>query len=282
MGWLLAQLGDLDAAREAYRAVIASGHREHAPKAEVNLALLMGRHGRPEQTRELLEQVIRSNHPQQAPRAMRHLARVLEQRGELEAARSLLERARQSGDARQSAKAEADLQHLRDRLGHAEETAYGWLPPTPLERAISERDLPDRASAVSRQFAAAELVALGTPAGQSAAPGRAARSDLLCLSGEEGGRPDVVIPVFTRTALLVPALLREPPWRDLPVLTLRGEDLLADLGEDETILIDPWTPLQFRITPAEARPGGTAAAGAPTSASRTIWGRTARWVSGPS
>jgi predicted ATPase/Tfp pilus assembly protein PilF/DNA-binding XRE family transcriptional regulator len=272
LGWLLAHLGRDQEAQAAYEAVIASKHADHAPKAQVNLSLLLERQGRQEEARELLREVGRSEHPRQSLRAKRHLARLLEKQGKVEQAVALLDQISKSGHHRQAAKAAQDLQHLREELGHLEEASVNWLPQTLLEQAILDGDEEEvsRRTTVTRELMAARVLALGEPAASRFDDDQPVTGHLLGYATSEDSQQKT-IPVFTRDVLLVPSLLRNPGWRSLPVLMLDGSELIASLDAGECVVVNPGTPLEFRIE-GQAELGQSEESGTP-SASRVSRGR---------
>jgi hypothetical protein len=128
----------------------------------------------------------------------------------------------------------------------------------PLELAIALRgDRPDSAAEIRRELSQADVYCLGQPAGQLATPQQGNEADLLhfTLDGGAGGGERVMLPVFTRPEVMREALARNPDWQTLAVLQVQGQGLLEHVGRDVTIVIDPWSRLEFHLTSAPAAAG---------------------------
>ena len=76
LGDLLAGQDDFVGAETAYNLAIKSGHRDWAPTARVDLAVLLRDHGDIKQARLLLEQVAATEHSEQGPEAADLLKRL--------------------------------------------------------------------------------------------------------------------------------------------------------------------------------------------------------------
>jgi tetratricopeptide (TPR) repeat protein len=110
----LAADGDIEGAREAYRQVVNSGHREYAPVAARNLGRLNEQQGRLRQAYEAYQIAIDSGHPDVAPRAMVDLGNLIGDSLYPENARPLYQAALDSGHAEAAREA---ARHLADRKG---------------------------------------------------------------------------------------------------------------------------------------------------------------------
>jgi tetratricopeptide (TPR) repeat protein len=75
------QQGDRAGARVAWERTIVSGHPDRAPKAALNLGLLLEQQGDPTNARMRLQQAIDSDHPDHAPKAMINLGIMLSRAG---------------------------------------------------------------------------------------------------------------------------------------------------------------------------------------------------------
>ncbi len=91
--------------------------------------------------------------------------------------------------------------------------------------------------------------------GEPVVGNRAAGTNLLhvTVNLEEGDGETVLLPVFTGPNHMREALLRNSQWLSLAVLEVNGGDLLHNIDRDVTIVINPWSDLQY-LTPA---PGAT-------------------------
>ena len=125
----------------------------------------------------------------------------------------------------------------------------------PLEVVIALRgDKDDAVQSVRDQFGKTDIYALGQPAGDTSIPGQGTESDLLHFTiDDETGLEKVLLPVFTRPDIMREALLRNPDWQTLSVLQINGQALLDNVDSDVTIVINPWSRLEFQIPPAPGR-----------------------------
>jgi hypothetical protein len=124
----------------------------------------------------------------------------------------------------------------------------------PLEVLITIRgDKPDVAESVREELGKAAVYCLGQPAGEVSDAGLGSESDLLHFTVDEAkGVERVMLPVFTRPDVMREALLRNPDWQSLAVLQVSGRALLDNVDVDVTIVINPWTRLEFRLAPVAA------------------------------
>lgn len=68
---------------------------------------------------------------------------------------------------------------------------------------------------------------------------------------DESGKERVMLPTFTSREALRQALTINKEWRNLTVLEVHGGDLLTNLKEDVTVVVDPWTTLEYRLPPGQ-------------------------------
>src|SRR5215203_3235668 len=97
LGILLAEAGDLDGARAAYRQAIDSGPPTVAPMAAVVLGDLLIEAGDHEGAIAAYKRAIDSGHPEQAPKAAVNLGIQLAKRGDRDGARRAYQKAISSG-----------------------------------------------------------------------------------------------------------------------------------------------------------------------------------------
>ena len=95
-----------------------------------------------------------------------------------------------------------------------------------------------------RRLHRAKLLAIAEPIGARIA-------DLACFAVDPLRYRGVVVPVFASGRALAAAIDRRPEWASRPVVEIRLEQLRASLGRGETAVVNPWTPLEFRISSAE-------------------------------
>lgn len=69
--------------------------------------------------------------------------------------------------------------------------------------------------------------------------------DILRYVIDDGS--EITVPVFTRYEFTEAAYERNPAWRTLPVAEVRGDVLLDELGQELTVVINPWSPLKFKL-----------------------------------
>jgi hypothetical protein len=113
----------------------------------------------------------------------------------------------------------------------------------PLELAIALRgDRPGSATEIRDELS------LGQPAGRMSTPQMGNEADLLHFTLDDaGGVERVMLPVFTRPEVMREALARNPDWQTLAVLQVQGQGLLEHVSDDVTIVIDPWSRLEFHL-----------------------------------
>jgi prevent-host-death family protein len=113
---------------------------------------------------------------------------------------------------------------------------------------------PDPVSAVREALMGVNVFAIGSPARDVLAPGRGTESDIVtyAIEGDDGQR-GVMLPVFTRADVLRSALIREPDWQTLAIFQLNGKELVQNVDPDVTIVIDPWSDLEFHVPPTGRR-----------------------------
>ena len=104
---------------------------------------------------------------------------------------------------------------------------------------------------VPAAFRRSTFLALGHPAGE-VTNGHGSQSDLLHFTtGADGAE---FLPVFTRMPALTTGLAKGGPmWWSLSVLSIEGGALLDNVDPDVTIVINPWTWLEYQIPPGEGR-----------------------------
>lgn len=130
----------------------------------------------------------------------------------------------------------------------------------PLEVVIALRsDQPDASNKVRAQFAKTDVYALGQPAGDTSIPGTGTESDLLHFAIDDGaGGEKIMLPVFTRPDIMREALLKNPEWQTLMVLQVNGGALLDNLDKDVTVVINPWSRLEYQLPVVPPIEGATA------------------------
>lgn len=127
--------------------------------------------------------------------------------------------------------------------------------PDDLPNAVTRRELEAaiRGSSgppgVSTVLSAAQVLALGYVAGDLSVPGRGTKSDLIHFSTESDEDHRVLLPVFTNVDILRDALIRNPHWQEVPVLEIDGGKILNERDSDVTLVVDPWSELEFQIPP---------------------------------
>jgi HEAT repeat protein len=115
-----------------------------------------------------------------------------------------------------------------------------------LEAAIRKND----PSSVHERLAEAGIYALGHPAGDMSGPGAGTEADLLHFtvddSDDEGKTVErILLPVFTRPEIMRDALLRNPEWQVLDVLEINGGELLRNVDDDVSVVVNPWSDLEW-------------------------------------
>jgi hypothetical protein len=130
-----------------------------------------------------------------------------------------------------------------------EEALAAESEPTPLETAIVLGA--DRA--VLDQLKQSEVFALGQPAGtittaKEGTGSESTESDLLHYTADdEKGNELVFLPLFTRPEFMDRPLRRNSEWQSLSTLRVDGGDVLENIDGDVTLVINPWSRLEFRV-----------------------------------
>lgn len=102
---------------------------------------------------------------------------------------------------------------------------------------------------VPGEFRRSTVVTLGQSAGDVTAEG-GSESDLLHFGADIDGQERVFLPVFTRMPALMAGLAKGGPmWWSLSVLAIEGGALLDNVDPDVTVVINPWTWLEYQIPP---------------------------------
>jgi hypothetical protein len=103
---------------------------------------------------------------------------------------------------------------------------------------------------VRELFTRCKIVALGYPArGPGGQLGE--EVDILHFTADDSeGEELVFMPVFTRSAAVRTARARNPEWKKLSLLVVDGNELLANVDPDVTVVIDPWMgALEYQLPP---------------------------------
>jgi prevent-host-death family protein len=127
-------------------------------------------------------------------------------------------------------------------------------PLAALEATIrSVAGKPDAVSDVREALFHTHVFVLGLPAGDTSAPGRGTESNIVTYSMVDDGRSAVLMPVFTNVEALRSALTSKAEWQSLSVLQVSGNALVENVDPDVTLVIDPWSDLEFHVPPMESR-----------------------------
>jgi antitoxin (DNA-binding transcriptional repressor) of toxin-antitoxin stability system len=131
----------------------------------------------------------------------------------------------------------------------------GQLDTAALEDTIrSASEGTDAVERVRDALIRADVFAIGSPTGDPPTAGRVTESAIVTLPAEIENRPGgVLMPVFTSVDVLRSVLLRNPDWQSLDILQVNGRELAQNVDPDVTIIIDPWSDLEFRIPPTGRR-----------------------------
>jgi hypothetical protein len=123
-----------------------------------------------------------------------------------------------------------------------------------------------QAAVVRAAIRTVELYALGHTAGDTSVPGRGTEADLLHFGIDLAGEEVVMLPVFTNSAVMREALLRNADWQQMSVLSVNGGALLDNIDDEVVLVINPWSDLEFQIpsrltarTAAPPEQGGSSA-----------------------
>ena len=115
-------------------------------------------------------------------------------------------------------------------------------PKTTLELAIEAlRDGKDVAATVRKEVRDGELFALAEHNGGGF-------DDLLCFSVSPDLHRGIVVPLFSRAATMGALLERNQDWSAKQVVSVRFDQLRATLTQGETVVVDPWSPSEYRWT----------------------------------
>lgn len=83
---------------------------------------------------------------------------------------------------------------------------------------------------------------------------------LTFMVDDDKGNDRVMLPIFTSRDALRQGLLLNKEWTSLAVFGVDGHDLLPSVPTDVTVVIDPWTPLQY-VLPSTPEPASDATSG---------------------
>jgi hypothetical protein len=167
------------------------------------------------------------------------------------------ERIRRLGVATLSSSTKEELDLLRvavtDGDAGVRDTAQRMLAVFDLEHAIARHAEPVE---VMHSLYAADLFALGVPAGETSGgepwdePLKGTEADLLHFTAEDDGEEErVYLPVFTRPERMLTPLENNPEWKRLSVLSIRAGELLANVDDDVTLAINPWSEFEYHLSP---------------------------------
>jgi len=125
---------------------------------------------------------------------------------------------------------------------------------TELELAVAEAGFSPQDRVLS-VFARSSVIALGTPSGDTSVPRQGTESDLLHFTVDYGlgTKERTILPVWLDPGSdsLRKALRRNREWQRLLVLEVDGGGLVANIDDDENdpvmVVIDPWTPSEYKI-----------------------------------
>jgi hypothetical protein len=121
----------------------------------------------------------------------------------------------------------------------------------PLERLIAAAlSGVEPLASVIEQFSKTDVYAFGLPAGDTSVPDRGTESDLV-HSADEHGREE--LKVFTGFRFLRVALQHDVDLQQMLVLRVNGGELYENVADNVTIVINPWSDLEFRIPPRDMR-----------------------------
>lgn len=139
-----------------------------------------------------------------------------------------------------------------EAVSGAQALDQGLTGANDLKTAIQQRrELPE----ILQALAAARVLTLGRTV-----PNDPESSDLLHFEPTDDGNSEEDVPsrlpVFTRVEILVAALKRNEDWQELMVLSVHGASLLDNVEDDVSIVIDPWSNLEFQVPPRRSRLSG--------------------------
>ena len=152
---------------------------------------------------------------------------------------------------------------LRHRFVAARPDAFTRVPPSSesgsleevIESALRAEAQSDWEHRVREGVGSANVYALGQPAGDTSVPGHGTASDLLHFTIDDAGAEIVVLPVFTNPTAMREALIRNPEWQTHSVLQINGGALLDNIDDDVTVVINPWTDLEYQLPPRQGGAG---------------------------
>lgn len=151
----------------------------------------------------------------------------------------------------------ADLEDLSP-VGLAEESLRLFEAPDEQEKVLqrfaleSAIDVTANAAAVESLLRQTQLYTLGHPAGDISIAGHGTESDILHFTIDESqGVERTYMPLFTRADVMRKSLLRNPGWQELSILEVNGGDLIVNRDADVTLVINPWSKLEFQLGPRQ-------------------------------
>jgi predicted ATPase/transcriptional regulator with XRE-family HTH domain len=113
---------------------------------------------------------------------------------------------------------------------------------TPLDDALRElAGGSDGVAEANRCLRTATLLALGEPVG-----GRT--EDVLAFVSKAGSQVGLLVPVFTRRSVLDEVVRQRREWAGRPVVRVRYDQLSSSLLPDETVVVNPWLPSEYRFS----------------------------------
>jgi hypothetical protein len=113
----------------------------------------------------------------------------------------------------------------------------------------SDADHQAQANAVRFAVSRANVFALGEPAGNRTEHG-GSESDLLHFTVDDpDGTEKVMLPLFSAPDYMAVPLQRNPEWQSMSVLQLDGDETLRNVDPDVTVVINPWSRLEFQLPP---------------------------------
>jgi predicted ATPase len=117
--------------------------------------------------------------------------------------------------------------------------------PSHLDSALSDlAGGSDSVAEANRCLRTATLLALGHPVKERP-------EDILCFIPGGGRQAGVLVPVFTRRAAVQEVFEQRPEWRAMPVVRVGFDQLSASLLPDETVVVNPWLPSEYRFSLSE-------------------------------
>ena len=154
---------------------------------------------------------------------------------------------------RQSAAAQTDA--FTGVRPSSESSMWPWAPVEAIESALRAEPPSYRERRIREAVKSSDIYALGLPAGDTSAPGCGTETDLLHFTIDDAGAEVVMLPVFTNPTAMRAALIRNPEWQTYSVLQINGGTLLDNVDNHVTILINPWTDLEYQLLPRQGGAG---------------------------